>query len=890
MDNPKWALEHKIAPPILKFDSNNIVERHINSLFFGLFIQSNQEAGLNIKENIQKFFIDETPNIGEDFMNWLHHLDVSVYNHQIKGLVRGTEFETTSHDQLRMKVYDNFVKVKNNVQKQVEGFDKKMNDIKAEMGENSPAYKAVAYRKKNFLAKYILNFLAEINFLPNAGLPTGIVEFDHTNYEDIKKRLRSDRFFENPSYPITSALTEFAPGNSILIDGLNYKSAGIIMKNDWGETAEKNVVRGCNSCGFQFVLPVENDMTDNCPHCNEEATLKGIDLGDHKGSFTELIEPVGFAVDLSSSPKRVISEKSKPQYLEPLLLGVKPWERKQNTILDIRSSGENRESEILFYNMGDGKGYSVCSDCGRVETTREKLENHKRLRGGKNENDEKVCSGAETRIKDFVILGSRFKTDFTELRILDQKGKPINDKVLMYSLGVIFSKSLAEYLAIEESELGFGIKQYNKYQTIFIYDTAKGGAGYASQIGLYIKEILEKSYAILQKCDCEVACTKCLIDRSTQWHLENLDKNVAIEWLIFAKSNQLPEDLEASPLDIKPILTNILHDVRSLQYHSGIRSIDIHINDKISEWDIEDLQWVELLKRENIVINLIIEGEIQYNNLQEKLSIHKLDFNYKIKQGNNEKYKNYFIHVTVELNNGNVISYISDKPAGSLSPDLLKIAESKYYKITNLEKTDFYDLQPPALTSTIEEVRITTIPYSFNSNQLANLVIDKLENKADFINSIKGKSFTVNYFDKYNVTEFSMRLLFQFLDEFKNSTEIIIDDFNIHLSEKDFRSHHFPFYIIDNYKSIADYRDDLEKLSEDFDFNVNLNIENQMPHYRYFEFVSNLTSFTIRIDGGIAHGIKPVERLKSEKLSFDNDIFKIRKDVLHDIIYTFNKS
>ena len=44
-----------------------------------------------------------------------------------------------------------------------------------------------------------------------------------------------------------------------------------------------------------------------CPHCHEQGTLKGIDLGDYRGSFTELIEPVGFAVDLSHLEK-VISE------------------------------------------------------------------------------------------------------------------------------------------------------------------------------------------------------------------------------------------------------------------------------------------------------------------------------------------------------------------------------------------------------------------------------------------------------------------------------------------------------------------------------------------------------------------------------------------------------
>jgi alcohol dehydrogenase YqhD (iron-dependent ADH family) len=40
----------------------------------------------------------------------------------------------------------------------------------------------------------------------------------------------------------------------------------------------------------------------------------------------------------------------------------------------------------------------------------------------------------------------------------------------------------------------------------------------------------------------------------------------------------------------------------------------------------------------------------------------------------------------------------------------------------------------------------------------------------------------------------------------------------------------------------------------------------------------------------VAHGIKPVERLKSTEMSFENEEFKIRKDVLHDIIYTISIS
>jgi DEAD/DEAH box helicase domain-containing protein len=59
MANPKWAMEHQIAPPSLRFDSKVIVKRNVNSLLFGIFIREGQEtsSGLNLKENIEEFFL-----------------------------------------------------------------------------------------------------------------------------------------------------------------------------------------------------------------------------------------------------------------------------------------------------------------------------------------------------------------------------------------------------------------------------------------------------------------------------------------------------------------------------------------------------------------------------------------------------------------------------------------------------------------------------------------------------------------------------------------------------------------------------------------------------------------------------------------------------------------
>jgi hypothetical protein len=110
----------------------------------------------------------------------------------------------------------------------------------------------------------------------------------------------------------------------------------------------------------------------------------------------------------------------------------------------------------------------------------------------------------------------------------------------------------------------------------------------------------------------------------------------------------------------------------------------------------------------------------------------------------------------------------------------------------------------------------------------------------------------------------------------------------VHLEKANFKSYNHPEFIIHNYKEYADYVNDLKEVSKNFTFTVYAIEEYRLPHYRYFEFISTDLSFTIRVDGGIAHGFKPVERLLSNEMNFDNQVFDIRKDVNYDIIFNIN--
>src|SRR5690606_11449847 len=169
----------------------------------------------------------------------------------------------------------------------------------------------------------------------------------------------------------------------------------------------------------------------------------------------------------------------------------------------------------------------------------------------------------------------------------------------------------------------------------------------------------KEAYEALHNCDCQSACTKCLVDRSTQWHMENLDRHLATAWLKSALRSTLPKDLKNIESKMSSIFVNTQSEISSMDYHYGIKQINIHVNNQISNWELESLQWLENLKRNHVNVNIMVEGNLDYQNNQEKLSVFLLSHNYNLKQGVNHNIINYPIHLSMALNNGNFVSYVS---------------------------------------------------------------------------------------------------------------------------------------------------------------------------------------------------------------------------------------
>lgn len=884
-NTPTWALTHKIAPPFISFNSTQVIERHINAFFLGKFVQTDAVRGIRVTDKIESFFFDELEPIAVKFITWLMGNEVLLFSNQVENLVRNTNYENKSFTYILNKVFSNFNQLLNKSKSKKEGFESKLKELEEEFGNTSPAFKAVNIQYIKFLNKNALTFLAQEGFLPTAGLPTGIVEFDTTNIDTLNNK--NSRKKENPSYFITRALTEFAPGNNIVIDGMNYHSSGIILDDNRGNQSSKEIIQLCNSCGYQRIVEVSEGQTieTECPHCHNH-NFRGLvsDNDGNRGIFTEMIQPAGFAVDIYQTPNRKISESSNIQYVDPLLINVKPWEQNSNTIYDIRESEQN--GEILYYNVGNGNGFHVCLHCGKTGLSLQELNDHRRLRGGKDDTGGSACSGnfSASAIRPNVILGGRFKTDFCEIRIRENNDFSRNES-LLYSLGSVFVKELASYLAIEHGELDFGIKRYDTYSTIFIFDTTKGGAGYANQFFLHADEIFKQSKIKLE-CNCKNACTKCLIDRKTQWHINLLDRNIALDWLNSISDFTISDDIIKDYPDAKRMLGSIKQELIKLNYVSKIKEVWLVVNPNVQNWDLDSILFLENLKSKTVV-NIVLENDPIITNSQDLMTIIQLAAWSKLWIQKSVVNKELTTISFVQLQDGTNHKYfVNDSVDLDLNKNWGESGNGELYKV-NCEITPI--LQPLEIdrllnTSNVFETEINTNSI-INSVNIADELLNILKDKVDLGTIMKDKKFNVSYSDRYLKTPFGCLLMLQFISRLQTKFCFEIENFTFF--GQSFDNERAPKMLTNGFKDNTSRDSYIKLFGHELDaYSVNTTT-NSIPHYRFFEFSNDEIKIIIRPDAGIEHGwILKNKYIEVDEINSLGAHFEILKMNNHPILFT----
>ncbi len=614
-------ISRKVNTPDTDLSSAQVIQRHVNAFLireFGVFGMSGHPGSINqkvadyytpfkygregnhvnyFKENNEK----ATPVDGlgnqkdtpyERFNDCCANALDPELRRKLETLLRGTCFEG---------------RVERVVQKAREANERCYDELEWKIEDISITYKRsdISNKYRNLLTikflelldEQLLGFWATNRFTPNANMPVNVVAFDvNSGVQQYYKASTTS----NPSYSLRDALQQYAPGNSVVIDG------------------RVNIVRGLRYTGFfkrnvtfktlyhnsqQTVIDTKNDISDYIVwRVNQDIGL-------------EMIQPTEFLPDINETENRIIGSNVYTR-VNAQLIGASEWGDvvTEPHLFSFRSSKDSGSAKILYYNDGLGHGYCHCTRCGKTVLETIAANNERKLErlpsefnnipsdneevpdfhyeiSGAQKNHKCAGSNRHESIKRNIILGDLIQTDYTEIRIRHKGNKKwisrITDenKGLLTTLGLVFSRSLAEILGKDTTAISFTLTPNGH---ICIFDTNPGGAGYSNQLAEMemMKSIISYSKNILLTAD-RTKSKDMLLDKFSMHYLENIDIPAARQWIE-------EEDLNAAtiPDEVKSVVGDSASESSLSRIQKAIDGFEgeivLFVDNDYSHWNYGD--------------------------------------------------------------------------------------------------------------------------------------------------------------------------------------------------------------------------------------------------------------------------------------------------------------
>lgn len=410
------------------------------------------------------------------------------------------------------------------------------------------------YEKTNYSdGKNLLDALYEEAIIPTYSFPKNVVSV-FVNDNNGKPQYQTERGLD-------IAISEYAPGRSIVIDKNTFQMGGLYYGGSEKKTRtpaksfmeDPNYVRDvhtCENCGW---FGLDDDLHNGkCPLCGKPAKL---DLC--------MVRPWGFAPINGTSIKsaqvlEVYSSAEAPEYSAlPSTNDLSNVDGYKNAKIAVRSN-----QRVIMRNKGKSdKGFMICPDCGATvagDDTKAFYVSEQNLHISRPYRsmyrNTFPCKHIDARN---YTLGFDFITDMLVIEIaLD--GERINKSVAENPWIVRAARSLAEALRLQTSVLldieftelnaGYRLRQKGDttYIDVYLYDSLSSGAGYSSGIATQIENLLRATEDFLIKCNCESACQECLKHYRNYIYHSYLDRFSALQLLNWAKSGAIAHPIAHS--------------------------------------------------------------------------------------------------------------------------------------------------------------------------------------------------------------------------------------------------------------------------------------------------------------------------------------------------------
>ncbi len=557
-------INRKVHVPSVDLQSEQVIKRHVNSFLvreFGVFTDG--AHGGSLKQKVIDYYTtyhlvneggrldvqdsgygevgpkqklgDEKGTMYEKFNEKCSKPLNSELKENLEQLLKGTIYEGKIDDVVK-NAYETNRRCYSELSSKVEDYGEAL-----EHSNNEKFRTKLKMLWLEVLNERLLNYWATSRFTPNANMPVSILSLDINTMG--KKSFYTMSTTSNPSYSLREALAQYAPGNTIVVDGVVYMVRGIESSTLYQERKSfKTIYRNTN----KTVIDDELAFADKIIWpVNGKVGL-------------EMITPAGFLPDINEERTRII-DTNVYTHVSSQLIDADDWtsETTDSNLISVRSNKDSGDAKILYYNEGKGYGYCFCPLCGRmvledkiadeddpmnmpidmnpnVSRRSDGRRYHMAISGKDILNH---CSGSSNpnKIKRNVIIGDTIQTDFSEIRIRHRNmtrgwiSNRNDEQNLLYTLGIVFAQTLVDTLGKERGAVDFTIMPNGH---ICIFDTNQGGAGYSNQLSNpeVMKDVIYASEELLKLAK-ERKSKDILLDKFTLRFIKYIDIDVALNWI-----------------------------------------------------------------------------------------------------------------------------------------------------------------------------------------------------------------------------------------------------------------------------------------------------------------------------------------------------------------------
>ena len=807
--NPKWPFVTAMRQPNITLNSEKIVQRHINAFLFGYFTKD-ELKGYKIQSTCEWFFTlqqGEPCTLCERMTGWLNE-QVSTNKIQqpvldgIRTITANSILQTRPARELLSTCSKTILDIYEGWRRTYESLKQELSSG-SEVGEKDPYIRKVGWELKKHLEMYLISEMVHNGFLPGYGFPTDISTFNPYSVSDFKHNKKSGKDREEqlaifkgmPSRDMAMALSEYAPGSQIVLDGKVYTSQGIVLHqqipHETGkmESQEFKVAWRCRKCGN---MGIDSDLIFKGV-CSNSRCSHEIELHNKR----QYISPNGFSVGFYSQPNNDISKQTYIPTPEPWINAKDEIRQFPNAALGYYRAGE--KGVIFYHSEGEhGTGYALCLKCGHMQSMTAGGEmppgfsDHKRLRGLFGDQNGSACDPSDNQIKRFVHLGHSNSTDIFEIYLKDNDGEflTVNEfnRSLAWTMAAALRYGLSSSLGINIEEIGVTVRQstipINASQPVYaicLFDKTAGGAGFCSSGPQYLEEIFHKAKKFLQcKSGCIAACESCLLHYDLRNVAGVLNRQLGLEYLSESMLAKLDLPKEEKILGASSRYCNFSLYKELLFAAKNYRKLSLFVYGDAKNWNISISPLRAFLTDFRFEEIRVFLSKKEFKNLDED---QRLDL--------------FFLtspHVTLMLTD-----QLPKLSKGKLLAIMLNDTENRSFAINVSENGDFdahwadssqailvksdqftIDIQGTVLdrSTLFKELKTThhqlDIMREFDGmltsfgNRFWNVIIQKIPRLASLSNETKLKAVT--YTDRYMATPASVLLLHQIINTLPFST------------------------------------------------------------------------------------------------------------------------